>query len=139
VEIRRVTEIQEVLKCLPFEREIRNKGRDDQRESKMLLFVQSQLQNPLFGFFMAYDENENVKGYIVTMISLMPGLERLHILRIYAKDGLMKEFEEVLKEWAKQFRLKTALMTVSDSRMVKAMQRRYGYKVVSVNMERRYL
>jgi hypothetical protein len=139
MQIRRINDIQEVMKCLPFEREIRNKGRDDQRESKLLLFVQSQLQNPLFGFFMAYDDDGNVKGYIVTMASLIPGMERLHILRLYAKGGLMKEFEEALREWTKQFKLKIAVMTLTDTRMVKAMQRHYGYKVVSVNMERRYL
>jgi len=139
MQIRRIDDIQEVMKCLPFEREIRNKGRDDQRESKMLLFVQSQLQNPLFGFFMAYDDKGNVKGYIVTIISLIPGVERLHVLRIYAKNGLMKEFEKVLEEWVKQFKIKIAVLTLTDTRMIKAMKRHYGYKVVSVNMERRYL
>lgn len=139
MQIRRTNDIQEVLKCLPFEREIRNKGRDDQRESKLLLFVQSQLHNPLFGFWIAYDDEGNVKGYAVTVASLIPGVERLHILRIYAKNGLMKEFEKVLKEWAKPLKLKIASMTVTDARMIKAMQHRYGYKIVSVNMERRYL
>ena len=139
MKIERITDIQEVMKCLPFEREIRNKGRDDQRESKMLLFVQSQLQNPLFGYFMAYDDEGNVKGYVVTIINPISGMERLHILRIYAKNGLMKEFETVLKEWAKQFKIKIASMTVTDARMIKAIQKKYGFKVVSVNMERRYL
>ncbi len=139
MKIERITDIQEVMKCLPFEREIRNKGRDDQRESKMLLFVQSQLQNPLFGYFMAYDDEGNVKGYVVTIINPIQGMERLHILRIYAKNGLIKEFETVLKEWVKQFKIKIASMTVTDARMIKAIQKKYGYKVVSVNMERRYL
>ena len=138
--IQRTNDISEILKCLPFEREIRNKGRDDQRESNMLLFVQSQLNNPLFGFFMAYDDENNIIGYMVTIISLLPGAERLHILRIYAKQKeLMKQFEEVLKEWAKLFKVKSACMTVTNAQMIKAMKRKYGYKVVSVNMERRYL
>ncbi len=140
MKIERVTDISEILKCLPFEREIRNKGRDNTRESHLILFIQSQLENPLFGFWMAYDEKNEIKGYIVTLMGLFPGYERLHILRIYAKEkGLMVEFEKVLKEWVKPYKIKIALMTVTDSRMIKAMKKRYEYKVVSVNMERRYI
>ncbi len=140
MKIERVTDISEILKCLPFEREIRKKGRDDTRESHLILFIQSQLINPLFGFWIAYDDEKNIKGYIVTLISLFPGHERLYILRIYSKEkGLMGEFEKVLKEWAKLFKVKIASMTITDSRMIKAMKKRYGYKIVSVNMERRYL
>ncbi len=138
--IERTTDIQEIMKCLPFEREIRNKGRDDQHEGKMLLFVQSQLGNPAFGFWMVYDADGDMIGYAVAILSFMPGHERLHLLRIYAKQReTMEKIEETLKEWVKPFKIKIAQMTVSDSRQIKAIQRKYGYKVVSVNMERRYL
>lgn len=138
--IERVTDIQEVMKCLPFEREIRNKGRDDQHEGKMLLFVQSQLGNPAFGFWMVYDDEGELIGYAVTILSFVPGHERLHLLRIYAKQKeVFNMIEETLKEWAKPLKIKIAQMIVTDSRQIKAMKRKYGYKVVSVNMERRYL
>lgn len=138
--IERTTDIQEILKCLPFEREIRNKGRDDQHEGKMLLFVQSQLGNPAFGFFMVYDDENNVIGYTVGILSFMPGFERLHLLRIYAKQReVFNLIEETLKEWARPLKIKIAQMTVTGVKQIKAFQRRFGYKIVSVNMERRYL
>ena len=135
--IERIYEISEILKCLPFEREIRKKGRDSSRESDMILFVKSQLENPMFGFWMAYDNNNNIIGYISAMISLMPGMERLHLLRIYAKQkGLFKQFEDILKEWAKQYKIKIAQMTAKKH--IKFFQKKYGYNPVSVNLERRY-
>jgi hypothetical protein len=138
--IERVTDISEIMKCLPFEREIRNKGRDDQHEGKMLLFVQSQLGNPSFGFFMVYDDENEVIGYSVAMLSFMPGHERLHLLRIYAKQKeAFNMIEETLKDWARPFKIKIAQMIVTGAKQIKAFQRRFGYKVVSVNMERRYL
>ena len=137
--IERTNDMTEILKCLPFEREIRKRGRDSSRESDMLLFVQSQLSNPLFGFWIAYNDDKII-GYTVAMINPIKGMERLHLLRIYTKrKDLMKEFENILKEWAKQFKIKIAQMTVTNGKMIKAFQKKYGYKVVSVNMERRYL
>ena len=137
MKIERVNDIAEILKCLPFEREIRNKGRDNNRESNMILFIQSQLKNPYFGFWIAYDDKNNIVGYLVALINLLPGAERLHLLRIYAKQKeLFNQFEEILKQWAKQYKVKIAQMTVSKN--IKAIQRRYKYVPVSVNMERRY-
>lgn len=125
---------------MPFEREIRKKGRDDEHEGKYLYFIQSQINNPAFGFWMVYDENDNVVGYTVVMLSLFPGLERLHLIRIYAKQKEIQNLiEETLKVWVKPYKIKIAQMTVTDPRQIKAFKRRFGYKVVSVNMERRYL
>ncbi len=137
--IERTNDIQEIMQCLPFEREIRKKGRDNTRESDMLLFIQSQLNNPMFGFWIGYDEKNVIIGYVVAMISLFPGMERLQLLRIYAKQkDLFNEFEEVLKQWAKQFKVRICQMTVSSVKHVKVYQRKFGYKIVSINMERRY-
>jgi len=137
VEIRRTTDISEVLRCLPFEREVRKKGRDILRESHTILIIQSQLENPMFGFWIAYDDEDNIKGYVVAALSLYPGMERCHIMRIYAKDkALFKQFEEILKAWGKEYHVKIASITVGKH--VKAFQRLLGYVPVSVNMERRY-
>ena len=134
--IERITDIDEVLKCIPFEQEIRNKGRDNIRISKMLLFVKEQLMNPMFGFWMAYDDDENVAGYAIAIISIVPSMERIHLLRIYAKDKeLKKEFERILTDWAKEYKIKIAQMTATKH--IRAFERRYKWKVVSVNMERR--
>jgi len=135
IKISRITEIAEVLKCLPFEREIRKKGRDDTRESKMLLFIESQIANPCFGFWMAYDEGQ-IKGYSSAILSFVPGVERAHLLRIYAKSREVRDLlEKTMIDWAKSYNMKIVQMTVINN--VKALQRRYGFLPVSVNMERR--
>lgn len=133
--IERTNDIQEILRCLPFEREIRKKGRDSSKERDMLLFVQSQLNNPLFGFFIAYDDENEIKGYGAGLINLTPGDEGLIALRIYAKDKELKnELERIGSEWAKAFKINKVQITLSKH--IKAFQR-MGWKVVSVNMERR--
>ena len=133
--IERITDIEEVMKCIPFEQEIRNKGRDNLRISKMLLFLREQLDNPMIKFLMAYDEDEIV-GYAIAAISLVPSMERLHLMRIYAKRKDVREgFEKILTEWAKEYKVKTAQMTMHKH--IKAIERRYKWKAVSVNMERR--
>jgi len=134
--IERITDIDEVIKCIPFEQEIRNKGRDNTRISKMLLFVRDQLTNPLFGFWIAYDNEDEVIGYSIAVLSLIPSMERIHLLRIYAKQKELKEqFEEILTNWAKEYKIKVAQMTATKH--IRAFERRYKWKVVSVNMERR--
>ena len=90
----------------------------------------------MFGYWMAYDDKDNVLGYTVAMITLIPDVERMHVLRMYAKQKeIEKEFEKVLIEWAKEYKVKIAQMTAT--RHIKAFERRYKFKVVSVNMERR--
>ena len=92
--IERITEIAPVLECIPFEQEIRNKGRDKTRISKMILFVKDLLPSPMFGYWIAYDEDKIV-GYTIAMISLIPGMERLFLYRMYAKSkDLQKQFSE---------------------------------------------
>ena len=136
--IERITDIAEILKCLPFEREIRRKGRDNERESRMLSFIQGMLMNPLYGFWIAYDDNENIKGYVSAIMNPIPGMERMHVLRIYAKQkDLFKQFESILLEWAKPYKVKIAQITVKNH--VRAMQKVSGFIPVSVNMERKYI
>lgn len=134
--IERITDLSEILKCLPFEREIRNKGRDRTRESDMLMFTRSQLQNPLFGFWIAYDDKDDILGYCVALLNLFPGLQREYILRIYSKQKeVTSDLIEILSQWAKEHKVKLAQITVNKN--IKAMQRIFKFKPVSVNMERR--
>lgn len=128
--------MQEIMKCLPFEREIRNKGRENISERDMLLFVQSQLGNPGFGFFMAYDDEGNVIGYVIGVLNIIPGFKRVHLLRVYAKkkeifDGLMLAGSE----WARAYKID--IVSITTAKHAKAYKRHYGFKAVSVNMERR--
>lgn len=135
--IERIYDMSEILRCLPFEREIRTKGRDTTKESHAMLFIQSQLNNPLFGFWIAYNHKDQIIGYVCAIIGLLPGSERLHLLRIYAKEKeLFNKFEEVLIEWAKQYKVKIAQITTK--KYIRAIQRKYKFIPVSVNMERRF-
>jgi hypothetical protein len=136
--IERITDISEILKCLPFEREIRKKGRDVMREADMLLFIESQINNPLFGFWISYDEEGKINGYVVAMISPFTGMERLILMRIYAKDkSILNAFIDIGKQWAKQYKIKKMTMTVSQGKDMKAFKRAYQFIPVSINMERR--
>jgi hypothetical protein len=136
MKIQRVHDIEEAMKCVPFEQEIRNKGRDNIRISKMLLFIKEQFVNPLFGFWIAYDDKEEVLGYTIAMISLIPSMERLLVMRMYAKQNDVRdEFIKTLKNWAKEYKVKIAQMTATKH--IKVLERRYKFKAVSVNLERR--
>ncbi len=87
---------------------------------------------------MAYDDNDDVIGYAVGILNLIPGTERIHLLRIYAKKKeVMDGFINVCKELGKQYKIKILSMTAVNH--IKAYQKKYGFKVVSVNMERRIL
>ena len=135
--IDRVTDLDEIMQCLPFEREIRKKGRDRMREADMILFVQSQLGNPFFAFLIAYDEDNNFIGYAIGILNLIPGCKRLYIARMYAKDKDVRiGLEKTLVDWAKLHKVNLAQITVCKN--IKAYKRLYGYVPVSVNMERRY-
>jgi len=136
MEVRRITNIAEVLKCLPFEREIRKKGRDNSRESQLLLFVESQLNNPYFAFFIAYDR-ENIVGYCVAFVSIIQGIgNRIHISRWYAKEReVFEALERSVREWIRPYNVKIAQITAVNH--IKAIQRRYKFNPVSICLERR--
>jgi hypothetical protein len=135
--IERITKIDPVLECIPFEQEIRNKGRDSTRISKMLLFLKDALFNPLFGFWIAYEEDKII-GYTIAMLSLIPSMERLILWRIYAKrKDVQKEFRDVLGEWAKDNNVKIAVTTAQTESAAKAYERIDGWHRVSINLERR--
>ena len=135
--IERTNQMSDFLKCLPFEREVRKKGREKNRESDMLMMIESMLLNPLFGLWIAYDDNGNISGYVCAVLNPMPGSKKLFLLRIYAKQKeLFDQFENILMEWAKKYKVKVCSMTVTSN--VKAFQRKYGFTPVSINMEKVY-
>jgi len=132
--IERVTDINEILKCLPFEQEVRDKGRDTMKISDMLFFLKDQIGNPMFGFWMAYDDEDDIIGYLSAMMVLLPGMKKLHLLRLYAKDSIvLAAFRDVVKVFCKDFKVKTVMISVSKN--VRAIKRKYGFKPVSVTME----
>lgn len=140
--IRQTRELQEILRCLPFESEIKNKGRDRTRLKDMLTYITSQLENPLFRFWIAYESEEKIKpddnilGYCIAIINIIPGMQGQYIYRMYAKEkNLRKEFEKVLKAWAKEYKIKHQIITIYKN--VRAFKRKHGFTPISVNMQRR--
>ena len=133
--IERATSIDEIVQCLPLEQEIRDKGRDTTKVSDMLFSIKGMIDNPMFGFWIAYDDKDSIIGYIAMMIVLLPGMKRLNLIRMYAKQKeVFQAFEEIGRDFAKQYGIKKVMITVMKN--VKAMQRLHGMKVVSVNMEK---
>jgi hypothetical protein len=138
MEIERTNNIQEVIKCLPFEDEIRKKGRDKSKVSDMLMLIKNQMDNPFFGIWIAYDnENkEKILGYTIAILTLIPGFERESILRMVAPTKEIRDkFFEILEMWAKTFRIRT--QTITAHKHIKAITRKFNFKAVSVVMERR--
>ena len=134
--IERIYDITEIMKCLPMEREIRKKHRDDSRESDTLLFIQTQLQNPFFGFWIAYGDKDEIIGYTCGILSNIVGMERLIVLRLYSKNKeVTNKFLEIGKEWAKQYKVK--LMQIVVKKHAMAFKRIFKFVPVSIVMERR--
>lgn len=140
--IQQTRELQDVLRCLPFESEVKKKGRDRSKLKNMLAYITSQLANPLFRIWIAYDSEENIGpddnilGYCIAFINIMPGMKGIYLYRMYAKDSdIRKEFEKILRAWAKEYKVTKVMMTIYKN--VRAIKRKYGFIPVSVNMERR--
>ena len=134
--IERTTDISEVLKCVPFEQEIRNKGRDRTRISKMILLIKDQLENPLFGYFIAYD-GDRVVGYAIGTLVLESGFEQGVLWRMYAKTKELREaLTDTLIKWAKEYKIKKVTMSVYTDGMAKVMERRYSWKKSAIILER---
>jgi len=135
--IKRISDIDEVLQCIPHEQDIRNRGRDTTSISTMLLGIREMLDNPLFGFWIAYDEGE-VVGYMSAIASTLKAMKRLILLRMYApKKDVQKEFKNILIDFGKEFKIKPGIVRIEMFKNDGAMQRR-GWKKVSTIMEKRY-
>ena len=127
--------ISDLLECVPFEREIYTKGRETTKTDKLLRFFEAQLTNPWFRFWIARDDDK-VVGYLVAMISLIPTIERIYLIRMYAKTAELREaLLDKGRELAKENNIKIVHMTVTKH--IKVFKRKYGFKPVSINMERR--
>lgn len=135
--IERVTDLNEILKCVPYEQDIRSRGRDVSSISTMLLSISELILNPLFGYWIAY-EDDKVVGYMSAIASRQKSLKRILLLRLYAPSKEIREkFDEVLKEFGKEFKIKPGIVRIEMFKHDRAMQR-LGWKKVSTIMEKRY-
>lgn len=136
----RITEtrdINEVLKCLPMEIEIQKKGRDVMPIKDLLSVLNTAFTtNPNLRFFMAYDENEGVLGYMVLILYPDKEYRSIQIYRIWTngKKEILESFIEIIKTLAKEFRCKKIIIVTRKN--TKALKRKWGFKVSSTIMER---
>lgn len=134
--IKRVTEISEVLECVPYEQDIRAKGRDVSSISTMLLSISELILNPSFGYWIAYEEDEIV-GYMSAIASRQKNLKRILLLRVYAKTKeIRKAFDKVLEDFGLEFKIKPGIVRIEMFKNEKAMKRK-GWTAVSTIMEKR--
>ena len=136
MKIEQVTDISQVMEFLPIEQSIFKKGREIFSPRDMLSFIDSMLPNPLFRMYSAHDDEGNLVGYCAGIISPYEGMKKVIVLRVYAKDDeVLKAFENIVKDLAKEHKIKTLTMTMTKH--IKAVQRKYKFVPVSVNLERR--
>jgi len=134
--IERITEIEPVLACMPFEQNIRNKGRDKNSISNMLLAVKENISNPTFGFWIAY-EGKKIVGYLSAVASLVKPLRRVVVWRIYApKVNVQNEFKSILIGFGKEHRIKPGVVRVEVFKNEKVFERK-GWEKISTIMEKR--
>jgi len=134
--IERITEIEPILGCMPFEQSIRNKGRDKNSISNMLLAVKENISSPTFGFWIAYD-GKKIIGYLSAVASLVKPLKRLIVWRIYApKLQVQKEFNNILIQFGREHRIKPGIARVEVFKHDKVFKRK-GWEKISTIMEKR--
>ena len=130
--INRMTTMEEVLTLIPWEYEIQQKGRVKFPIQKLLLIIRDNIEKDNFIILFAHEEGEP-RGFCIGFVPKLPGNKTVHILRMYG-EGLVDTFIEELTAWGKQFGMNKIGFTIEKNR--KAVERKYGFKQVSINMER---
>jgi len=132
MKIQRMRTIEEALAIVPWEYEIQKKGRIKYPIQKLLLIIREHINNPRFTILFAYDD-EKPLGFCVAFVSQLPGDKTIHILRMYA-PGIVGAFIDELISWGKEFGIRRLSLTIEKD--FRAIERKYGFKQVSVNLER---
>ena len=127
-----MTTIEEVLTLIPWEYEIQQKGRIRFPIQKLLLIIRDYIDDERFIILFAHDEG-TPKGFCIAFIPTIHGNKGIHILRMYG-DGLVEDFLEALEKWGKNFGINKIGFTIEKD--MKAIERKYGFRQVSTNMER---
>jgi len=137
--IERAKNLQEMMQCVPIENTMRKKEKELMPLKDFLLFLALHAENPNLAMWFVYDEKKEIIGYTVAMLISMPGIQNIWIIRAWY-DHHFKELPKIfmkktLRKWARENNIKKFSITIN--RGIKAYQRTWGFKVVSVNMERR--
>lgn len=142
--IKRVTDIEDVLRIVPIEVKLRAKEKTSVKTNELLTFVQSQLTNPLFYFICVFeDETEkDLVGYIVLLAvpyNIMD-MKSVNVLRVYYdpkyRHTNIKEIGwKIIEEVGRVNHIKK--VRIEASRGVRAYERTWGFKPVRTVLERR--
>lgn len=142
----RASTIAEILECVPIEMDIRKKEMEHMKLKDMLAFLETQLEQPFLGFYIAY-EKEQIVGFMVLFYIPIRGLEQVQIMRIWYDHHypkVMDEFEQIIRQWKRE--TKAPKVTVSMDTMrngrsnmgrINALRKKWGFSIVSVELERR--
>ncbi len=138
--IERIYDVQKLFPIIPIELKLHEKRKITTKARDLLSFIQPQLNNPLFGIWVVYDDADTIAGYCVALINpiRLMDLHALHIWRIWYdqhKREAMDLIVKTLAEWAEENRIKTVRMEIR--RGTRALQKKWKFRPVSIVMERR--
>ena len=137
VEIRRITEIEPFLECIPFEMKIRKKKRDIVRVSNMILILKDVISSPLCGCWIAYGEKK-IEGYAIATISNTPAYKHVSLYRIMALNKDVKEkLQQALIDFGKEHKIRPGLFRIETFTNQRALKKK-GWKKISTIMEKRF-
>jgi hypothetical protein len=139
IEIRETRDIQDVLQCVPFECQIRDKGRDPV-PLKEMLYVTAQwfASDPDFHFFMFYEDGK-VVGYLALKLVKDRKDRAIHIIRIYngKAQGFWEAFANLMNAIKKAFNI-DKITGLASNEMMKRYLKKRGFKEAYTMMERRF-
>ena len=139
MEVKETRNIQDVLECVPFECQIREKGRDRVTVKDMLYFTAQGFANdPSFRFFIFYEQGRIV-GYVALRI-LFDKYERgVHIIRVFKDKNfpeVLVKLEELLTAICTHYKLDRIIGRADSPSMKKYMESK-GFTTAYTVMQRR--
>jgi hypothetical protein len=137
--VKRITDMADIMNIIPIEVRLRVKEKTNVPVKDILAFLNVQLPNPLFAVWMVAD-GEDIAGYVFTLINTFSSSSNreMMILRIWYdqhKKEAIRLLVEVMREWVKENKIKNVRIEVKKG--LRAFQKKWGFKPVSVIMERR--
>lgn len=133
-------DIAEILKIIPHEIEIRQKGRDRKPLKDMLSSVKRRLETDnQFHVFLAKDAEDKLTAYAFFALHCEPEEKRLELCRIWHDEerpsGLM-QIVKALRRIVKQYKLES-VTAIAQSKEMTAIAKEWGFKMAGVVMEKK--
>lgn len=139
IEIRETRDIQDVLQCVPYECQIREKGRDKVPLKEMLyLTAQWFASDPYFHFFMFYEDGKLI-AYVALRVIIDKHEGGIFVIRGYRepdKPEVMEKFYELAKQIGKAYKV-DRLMIKTENEKIRNHFADNGFSELYTVMERR--